>query len=86
MCDVESNAGVLPSFLQAFPLDMSQYVNLFNSTRVPDSGMDRLEVDPDARHIAVISRGEIYTFDAIDENVSCLCTLAPVLSLLIRCE
>ncbi len=48
---------------------MSQYENLFNSTRIPDSGMDRLETKPDARHIAVISRGEIYTFDAIDEQV-----------------
>ena len=48
---------------------MSQYKNLFNSTRVPHFDVDQLETYPDSRHIVVISRGKFYTFDTFDDKV-----------------
>ncbi len=46
---------------KAFPLDMSQYDRLFNSTRIPKAGCDVLETNADdIRHIIVIKRGHYY--------------------------
>lgn len=55
---------------KAFPLDMSQYKNLFNSTRIPRLGKDEiLKSDPSTnRHIAVMKNGRFYTFDILDSN------------------
>ncbi|KAG8183892.1 hypothetical protein JTE90_002461 [Oedothorax gibbosus] len=51
---------------KAFPLDMSQFSNLFNSTRIPQHGKDEIKLFPDARHIVVLRNGYFYIFDAID--------------------
>lgn len=59
------------SFLfKAFPLDMSQYKNLFNSTRIPRKSKDEiLKSDPRTnRHIVVIKNGQFFSFDILDEN------------------
>ncbi|GIX72261.1 carnitine O-palmitoyltransferase 2, mitochondrial [Caerostris extrusa] len=53
---------------KAFPLDMSQFSNLFNSTRIPQPGKDRLQVFPEARHIVVLRKGHFYVFDVLDED------------------
>ena len=34
----------------AYPLDMSQFGNLFNSTRIPCKGRDVFKVYPDSRY------------------------------------
>uniref|UniRef100_UPI00358EA458 carnitine O-palmitoyltransferase 2, mitochondrial isoform X2 n=1 Tax=Myxine glutinosa TaxID=7769 RepID=UPI00358EA458 len=52
----------------AYPLDMSQYVNLFSSTRIPCALRDQLYMQPDARHVLVMRRGHLYTFDLLDER------------------
>ncbi|XP_077464100.1 carnitine O-palmitoyltransferase 2, mitochondrial [Stigmatopora argus] len=52
----------------AFPLDMSQYFRLFNSTRVPQTGRDRLLTEPDARHLLVMRKGHMYVFDVLDRD------------------
>jgi len=52
---------------KAFPLDMSQFGNLLNSTRLPKEGEDRLLCDPKARHTLVIRNGNFYVFDVMDE-------------------
>ncbi|KAM7538454.1 hypothetical protein Aperf_G00000062635 [Anoplocephala perfoliata] len=70
--------NVLPSLLatcgaylfRVFPLDMSPYQYLFQSSRIPDFGMDRLASSADSRHIAVISQGEFYYFDVFDQQIS----------------
>lgn len=49
----------------AYPLDMSQYKNLFNSTRVPWTEKDKLKSSPEGRQILVIRNGNMYLFDAI---------------------
>ncbi|CAL1275003.1 unnamed protein product [Larinioides sclopetarius] len=51
---------------KAFPLDMSQFGNLFNSTRIPRPGKDELQVYPDAQHIVVLRNGHFYAFDVLD--------------------
>eukprot|EP00105_Crassostrea_gigas_P016944 XP_011434533.1 PREDICTED: carnitine O-palmitoyltransferase 2, mitochondrial-like [Crassostrea gigas] len=53
---------------KAFPLDMSQYKNLFNSTRIPRPGKDELVVDKDAKHLLVMRNGNFYMFDVLDSK------------------
>ncbi|KAG7201978.1 hypothetical protein KM043_004673 [Ampulex compressa] len=68
--------GLLPSTLswygaylfKAFPLDMSQYHNLFQTTRIPQLGKDRIYQDLSARHIVVMRKGHFYAFNVLDEN------------------
>lgn len=55
---------------KAFPLDMSQYFRLFNSTRVPQIGRDELVTDDSGRHLLVVRNGHYYTFDVIDQDGS----------------
>lgn len=55
-------------FLQAFPLDMSQYPSLFNSTRIPEIGKDRLARFDEAKHVLVMRGGHFYVFDVFDKN------------------
>jgi len=59
-------------FNKAFPLDMSQYGRLFNSTRVPAPVKDELRTNTKGRHVLVIRNGNIFTFDAINEDGSLL--------------
>ncbi|XP_051164327.1 carnitine O-palmitoyltransferase 2, mitochondrial-like isoform X2 [Leptopilina boulardi] len=68
--------GILPSWIscygayafKAFPLDMSQYANLFNSTRIPEIEKDRIYLDKSARHILVMRGGNFYCFDVINSD------------------
>lgn len=54
--------------VNAYPLDMSQYFRLFNSTRVPKRGRDELLVDETARHLLVMRKGNMYVFDILDRD------------------
>uniref|UniRef100_A0A2C9JQV6 Choline/carnitine acyltransferase domain-containing protein n=1 Tax=Biomphalaria glabrata TaxID=6526 RepID=A0A2C9JQV6_BIOGL len=53
---------------KAFPLDMSQYKNLFNSCRIPRSEKDELFTDTNAKHILVMRNGHFYVFDMLDKE------------------
>jgi len=57
--------------VKAFPLDMSQYSRLFNSTRIPELKKDRLATFESGRHIVVMRNGNFYVFDTIttDGNI-----------------
>ena len=59
--------------VKAFPLDMSQYSRLFNSTRIPELKKDRLATFESGRHIVVMRKGNFYVFDTIttDGKISC---------------
>nr|VZI30119.1 unnamed protein product [Spirometra erinaceieuropaei] len=59
---------------KAFPLDMSQFDWLFGSTRIAAAEQDELRKFPGSRHVAVISKGDIFIFDVIDEKG---CHLSP---------
>ncbi|XP_058031126.1 carnitine O-palmitoyltransferase 2, mitochondrial isoform X1 [Ahaetulla prasina] len=54
--------------VNAYPLDMSQYFRLFNSTRLPKPKKDELFTDEHARHLLVLRNGHFYVFDVIDQN------------------
>ncbi|KAM3181770.1 hypothetical protein ACTXT7_013717 [Hymenolepis weldensis] len=61
-----------PSFV--FPLDMSSYHHLFQTSRIPAFGMDRLTSLTDSRHIVVINQADFYFFDVFDQQgnmISC---------------
>lgn len=53
---------------KAFPLDMSQYQNLFASTRIPRKVRDELVTYPNSKHVAVLRNGQFYIFDVLDAN------------------
>ncbi|XP_044741579.1 carnitine O-palmitoyltransferase 2, mitochondrial [Chrysoperla carnea] len=67
-------AKTLPPFLSymycymnnAYPLDMSQYDHLFNSTRVPELDKDMIVQDVRAKHILVMRNGHFYIFDVLN--------------------
>jgi len=50
----------------AFPLDMSQYANLFRSTRVPKPGIDELVVAPSSSHVVVQRAGRFWRLPVLD--------------------
>ena len=50
----------------AYPLDMSQYGNLFRSTRIPRAERDELRVAPSARHVVVQRAGRFFQVDVLD--------------------
>ncbi|XP_063860409.1 carnitine O-palmitoyltransferase 2, mitochondrial-like isoform X2 [Scylla paramamosain] len=53
---------------KAFPLDMSQFGNMFNSTRIPKLGKDVLRTYPKARHMLIMKNGHFYVFDVLDKD------------------
>jgi carnitine O-palmitoyltransferase 2 len=57
------------AFQKAFPLDMSQYDRLFNSTRLPKPDCDILITNTEnIRHIIVIKRGHYYKVNILEKN------------------
>lgn len=54
--------------VNAYPLDMSQYFRLFNSTRLPRPSRDELATDDKARHLLVLRKGNFYVFDVLDQD------------------
>uniref|UniRef100_UPI0037E944AA carnitine O-palmitoyltransferase 2, mitochondrial n=1 Tax=Semicossyphus pulcher TaxID=241346 RepID=UPI0037E944AA len=54
--------------VNSYPLDMSQYFRLFNSTRIPKQGRDELFTDEKGRHLLVMRKGNMYVFDIVDRD------------------
>lgn len=54
--------------VNAYPLDMSQYFRLFNSTRIPKRGRDELFTDDKGKHLLVMRKGNMYVFDIVDRD------------------
>jgi carnitine O-palmitoyltransferase 2 len=50
----------------AYALDMSQYNRLFQSTRIPERGTDRLQSYPASRHVVVQRGADFYALDVLD--------------------
>lgn len=54
---------------KAYPLDMSQYSRLFNSTRIPKADCDVLQTNVEnVRHIIVLKHGHYYKVNILEEN------------------
>ncbi|KAI1304159.1 Carnitine O-palmitoyltransferase 2, mitochondrial [Halotydeus destructor] len=64
----EAIVSYVSMLMQGYPLDMSQYKSLFQSTRIPRKDMDELRSYPDSKHIAVLKSGQFYKFDILDSN------------------
>jgi hypothetical protein len=47
---------------------MNQYGRLFNSTRVPTLSKDLLVSDKASRHILVLHKGHMFTFEVLDKS------------------
>ncbi|XP_061430953.1 carnitine O-palmitoyltransferase 2, mitochondrial-like isoform X1 [Lethenteron reissneri] len=58
--------------VNAYPLDMSQYGRLFNSTRLPRADRDELFTEPTARHLLVMRRQQLFACDVLDRDGSIL--------------
>ncbi|KAM5149093.1 carnitine O-palmitoyltransferase 2, mitochondrial [Mantella aurantiaca] len=56
--------------VNAYPLDMSQYFRLLNSTRIPKLNKDELVSDEKGRHLLVLRNGNFYVFDVLDKDGS----------------
>ncbi|XP_075874185.1 carnitine O-palmitoyltransferase 2, mitochondrial-like [Nelusetta ayraudi] len=56
------------NMVEAYPLDMSQYSRMFNSTRIPKRGRDELFTDDKGRHVLVMRKGNMYVFDVVDRD------------------
>lgn len=54
--------------VNAYPLDMSQYFRLFNSSRLPKQGRDELFTDAKGKHLLVMWKGNLYVFDVVDRD------------------
>ncbi|XP_069378643.1 carnitine O-palmitoyltransferase 2, mitochondrial [Paralichthys olivaceus] len=54
--------------VNAYPLDMSQYFRLFNSTRIPKCGGDKLFTNEKGRHLLIMRKGNMYVFDIVDRD------------------
>uniref|UniRef100_A0A8C8VLW3 Choline/carnitine acyltransferase domain-containing protein n=1 Tax=Pelusios castaneus TaxID=367368 RepID=A0A8C8VLW3_9SAUR len=52
--------------VNAYPLDMSQYKRLFNSSRIPKLNKDELFTNERGRHLLVMRKGHFYVFDILD--------------------
>lgn len=55
------------SKFHAFPLDMSQYDSIFNTTRIPGKGRDRILNSAFSKHVVIAHRGNYYKVDVADE-------------------
>lgn len=58
--------------VNAYPLDMSQFHNIFNTTRIPRRGRDELFTHEEGRHVVVLRKGNMYVFDVVDGDGSWL--------------
>uniref|UniRef100_A0A8D2JCE0 Choline/carnitine acyltransferase domain-containing protein n=1 Tax=Varanus komodoensis TaxID=61221 RepID=A0A8D2JCE0_VARKO len=57
--------------VNAYPLDMSQYKFLFNSTRIPNLSKDTLFTSEFARHLLVMRNGHLYVFECLVSMHAC---------------
>ncbi|KAF7511151.1 hypothetical protein GJ744_005382 [Endocarpon pusillum] len=57
-----------PDEVRGMPICMNQYWWLFGVARVPGDDGGRIRLDPDARHIIVMCRGQIYRLGVLEEG------------------
>ncbi len=57
-----------PDSLRGQPLDMYQYSRLFGTARVPTESGCQIAQDSGAKHIVVLSKGQFYWFDVLDDS------------------
>ncbi len=63
-----------PDTLRGNPLDMYQYSRLFGTARVPTENGCQIAQDSGAKHVVVLSKGQFYWFDVLDDNADLIMT------------
>ncbi len=58
----------LSALFGAYPLDMSQYKNMFASTRIPQKDKDLLKSFSDSKHIVIQHNSSFWKVNVIDED------------------
>ncbi|CAH8824488.1 unnamed protein product [Trichobilharzia szidati] len=66
-CVPQSYASNVARLFNVYPLDTSQYKNMFCSTRLPGNDCDQLVNFNRSHHLLVIHNGHYYYFDVLDE-------------------
>jgi len=56
------------ALLKQAPLDMSQYKNLFKSSRIPKAGKDEILKTDKSKHIMIQCRGRFYQLNVLNDN------------------
>jgi len=64
---IETNT-LEPDYERDVPLDMSQYLRLFRTARLPKPGRDECVTASDSKHIVVISNHHYYSLSVLSEN------------------
>ena len=67
-CVPQKFASKAALLLGAIPLDMSQYKNLFGTTRIPKHGKDESIISPSSQHVIVMRNGHLYAVEALQAN------------------
>lgn len=65
---VSAKALAIGSKFHAFPLDMSQYDSIFNTTRIPRKNRDEILRSSFSKHVVIAHRGNYYKVDVADNN------------------
>ncbi|KAF2156146.1 acyltransferase ChoActase/COT/CPT [Myriangium duriaei CBS 260.36] len=63
-----------PDTLRGQPLDMYQYSRMFGTARIPTENGCHIGQDPDSKHLVVMSHGQFYWFDVLDDNSDLIMT------------
>ncbi|VDQ01101.1 unnamed protein product [Trichobilharzia regenti] len=66
-CVPQSYASNVARWFNVYPLDTSQYKNMFCSTRLPGNDCDQLVNFSRSHHLLVIHNGHYYYFDVLDD-------------------
>jgi len=64
------NETLHPDIVKGAPLCMDQFKHIFGSCRVPMKGKDYVVSDPESKHVAVMCRGQVYYFKALNPDGS----------------
>lgn len=63
-----SLAYITAYLMKAYPLDMSQYLNLFNTTRIPKIDKDIIYNNNKGNHITIQYQGKFYFLQVLSDN------------------
>ncbi|KAK3216757.1 hypothetical protein GRF29_1g875007 [Pseudopithomyces chartarum] len=63
-----------PDTVRGQPLCMYQYSRLFGTARIPTENGCQIGQDPTSKHIVVLSHGQFYWFDVLDDNSDLIMT------------
>lgn len=64
----DSSATYVSYAMKAYPLDMSQYLSLFGTSRIPMKDKDQLAKYNQSHHIIILKMGQFYSVEVLDNH------------------